>query len=934
VIALIAFCLSLAVNIAANDLSEFLGRRVSQVDLVVEEAPTSDASSVRSYLEIAPGQEFSAVRIHDSIMRLHQSGLVSYARVEAEMEGQNGVRVRFIVRLQPRIESVLFEGPDDLREQALRARLNELDVGEKLSSGAVQRGQNEIKAYYASRGYYQAEVTPDVRLDQTATRATVVYRINTGPRATTANYNLAITGARIDLSNIRHFLVEGEPFSQLNVQREIDAVKEAYLKASYLAVRITPAITPDVSNNTVSVTITIESGPLFEVVVNGIEISDKKQREVLPFYTLGNLDEFALDDGRRRLLDYAQREGYFFAEVNTPSLPDLSQATARLEYTVDTGTRYRLSDIDIEGVDAIPSAQLQEQLMSREASFIPFFGLGRGRTSNDILRQDANTIQKSLRDLGYRRAQVDVLRGVSPQGERLIITFRVNQGPRTFIEEIGIRGNTILTEDQLRERMNLSPDTPLVTTSVSDGADRMLYAYTSRGYANAQVISEIYDMGINEGREHVRLVYSITEGNRVRIASISTRGEALTDEGRLERDFYLFKTGDWLRNNRLQETERELYDTEAFSSVTITSRPVSVTNTGIEDHEVTVDLAEAKPWLLIYGFGYQNGGDRKTIPGLSSLKGARGLIQLTNTNLFGQLYTGSAQFRVSENELFGQISFQNPRPFGYTYPVLISLIGRRLGERTFRSDRYTALIQIERRLSPLSILYMSYNFERIKILDLEGDIEDIERNRRDILLGRIGPSYARDTRDRAVEPQSGTLTTGSFFLASKAFGGTEQYVKFLAEHNRYYSIKRFRETVYSVSGRLGLATPYGGNDTLPISERFFAGGARDLRGFDFEQAGPLDSAGRPTGGNALFVLNNELRFPIYSILGGAVFSDTGNVFRRVRDLKPQDFTETIGFGLRLKTPVGPFRIDLGYLVLNKPEGFKSYQIHFSFGSTF
>lgn len=933
-ICFIAFCILLPVDATANDFTTFIGRRVSQVDLVVEEAPTSNVSSMRGYLEIAPGQDFSPVRIHDSIVRLYRSGMISNARVEAQPEGTNNVRVRFIVRLQPRIETVIFEGSGELREQALRARLNNLDVGERLTTGAIQRGLNDIKAYYASRGFYQAEIVPEVRLDSTGTRATVAYKINTGPQAVTAGFNLSITGARVELSQIRHFIVEGKPFTQLDIQREMDAIRDAYLKANYLAVRLTPTTTPDTANNKVSVSIEVVSGPLFEVVVNGIEISEDEKREVLPFFTQGNVDEFALEDGRRRLLDYAQREGYFFAEINTPPMPDLSLSNTRLEYTVEPGARYRLTDIDIEGIDAIPSAELQQQLMSKKASFIPFFGLNRGRTSNETLRLDSNTIEKRLRDLGYRRAQVEVLRGVSPSGGRLIVTFRVKQGPRTHIEDIGVRGNTILTEDQLRIRADIKPDTPLITTSVTDGADRIIYDYNARGYANAQAVAEIYELGSQDGVERVRLMYSITEGNRVRIASVTTRGEALTNEGRLERDFYLFKPGEWLLNNKLQETERELYDTEAFSSVTITSRPVSASNNGVEEHEVSVDLAEAKPWLLIYGFGYQDNRNRKEIPGLGFLNGARGLVQLTNTNLFGQLYTGSMQFRVSPNELFGQFSFQNPRPFGYTYPVLISIIGRRLGERTFRSDRYTALMQVERRLSSLSLLYMSYNFERIKILDLDGDIEEIERNSRDILIGRIGPSYARDTRDRAVEPTRGTLTTGSFFLASKAFGGNEQFVKFLVEHNRYYPVKRFRETVYTVSGRVGLASPFGGDDTLPISERFFGGGPRDLRGLDFEEAGPRDTEGNPTGGNAMFVLNNELRFPIYSILGGAVFSDTGNVFERVRDFRPQDFTQTLGIGLRLKTPVGPLRVDLGYLVWNKPQGEKSYQIHFSFGSTF
>ena len=182
---------------------------------------------------------------------------------------------------------------------------------------------------------------------------------------------------------------------------------------------------------------------------------------------------------------------------------------------------------------------------------------------------------------------------------------------------------------------------------------------------------------------------------------------------------------------------------------------------------------------------------------------------------------------------------------------------------------------------------------------------------------------------------TGAFTLGSLSIASTVLGGNEQFVKLVAEHSRYYPIRRFRETVYSISGRLGLATPFGGKQTLPISERFFAGGSRDLRGFGFELAGPINlETGKPDGGNAVFIINNELRFPLVGILGGTVFSDTGNVFRRTKDFRPQNLTQTFGFGLRVKTPIGPVRIDFAFLVINKPPGAPTFRRQFSFGQTF
>jgi outer membrane protein insertion porin family len=562
-----------------------------------------------------------------------------------------------------------------------------------------------------------------------------------------------------------------------------------------------------------------------------------------------------------------------------------------------------------------------------------------------------------LRSLGYRRVHVDVRRGVNVKGDKLIITFDVDQGPRTYVEEIGMRGNDLLTTAELSKRISIKPGDPLVESVVTQDADELLAAYTKPGYASAEVTFDAVDLGRIDGQDRARIVFNIFEGNRVRIAGVTTRGASVTNTGRLERDFYLFKSGDWLRNDLLQETERQLYETNAFNSVTISSDTVGQTVNGIEERDVTVNLLEAKRRDVVYGIGYQtNTQNTKAVPGLEFLHGLRGLTQLTYSNLFGRLYTGSTQIRVAENELFGQISFQNPRPFGKTYPTVISLFARRLGEKDFRTDRYTVNFQVEKRFSQDVIAYFSYYFERISIFDLPPDfsLAEIQRNAQPIRLGRLGPSFIRDKRDNKFDSTAGNLTVGSLFIAATALGGTEQFVKLSIEHTRYYAIRRFRDTVYSVTGRVGLATPFGGKESLPISERFFGGGARDLRGFGFEEAGPqivvrkrdvdgnivFDSDGNPIlvlsplGGNALLVINNELTFPLWGPLGGAVFSDTGNVFARVRDFTIGNMTETLGVGLRLKTPIGPVRFDYGFLVVNRPPGVSRSHKHFTVGQAF
>jgi outer membrane protein insertion porin family len=145
--------------------------------------------------------------------------------------------------------------------------------------------------------------------------------------------------------------------------------------------------------------------------------------------------------------------------------------------------------------------------------------------------------------------------------------------------------------------------------------------------------------------------------------------------------------------------------------------------------------------------------------------------------------------------------------------------------------------------------------------------------------------------------------------------------------------------VLATSARLGLAAGFprevitsadpaaGGQPVvevvrdLPASERFFAGGDTTVRGFALDQLGTpatIDDNGFPIGGNALVILNAELRVPVRGVFGVVGFFDTGNVFAHSRDIDLTALRSALGFGVRYRSPVGPIRVDLGFK-LNRRE---------------
>jgi outer membrane protein assembly factor BamA len=116
--------------------------------------------------------------------------------------------------------------------------------------------------------------------------------------------------------------------------------------------------------------------------------------------------------------------------------------------------------------------------------------------------------------------------------------------------------------------------------------------------------------------------------------------------------------------------------------------------------------------------------------------------------------------------------------------------------------------------------------------------------------------------------------------------------------------------VLASAARLGLVRALGGQE-LYVGERFFAGGSRTVRGVDENSLGERDIFGDPAGGEAMVVLNQEARVPIYKWLRGVAFVDAGNVFPTTSALKLNGLAGSVGLGVRLTTPFALLRADYG-----------------------
>lgn len=949
---LIACCLVGVIHISrplAQSLEVYIGKPIAQLRLVFEGFPDQELrEEVSSRLLVREGMAYSVAEIRRSLLALYESGRVSNARVETQLNGDGTLSVTFVVTPQVRIAGVEFEGLVEVSAEELQARLPELERGSKYSEASLRRGAEQIYEALRDRGYYQVSVSYRTDYDETRTNATITYEIDAGEPATTGTVTL--TGSsRFPESRLRLEMKTqpGVRFSLAQLKEDLQRLLALHVSAGYLDARIGPPdLSYDNAANAVKISLPVNSGPKFTVKVAGYEIKEKKLRQLLPMLREGGVNAATLDESARRLRDHLQEEGYFFAEVEPPPLPDFSAESQELLFKVTPQQRYRLTEIRIEGSRKVTFLDLADSLRSKTESFFPlplFSRYTRGITSEQALQSDAEVILSRLRDLGFRRARLlSIRRAVNLENDRLTIIFNVEEGPRSFIGEIAFKGNTLYTAETLRQLIDLRPGDPFSPSRIKAEANKILKLYYDQGYALASVQTRQFELG----KERLRVLFEISEGplvyiNRVLINNLGARKRTKPER---VRPFLRFKAGDKLLQDELARSEQHLYELGAFRRISVRSEPLGPEGTtGQIRRNLLVELEEDKSRIFVYGAGYQ------------SDEGARGIIEVSDPNIFGRLSTASLRLRASPRSLLGQLSYADPRPFGYQAPALFSLLLQRERRPAFDSRRATVLMQVERRLDERALLLFRYNYEDVRVTN-PASITD--RRDQPVRLSRLSASYAFDGRDNPFDARQGRYHSADFSFAIRALGGNEQFLRFFTENQFYHTLPRSGGTVLAGNIRVGLARNIGvradlppdisepERALLPITERFFSGGSTTLRGYDFEQAGPRDARNRPLGGNALMVINAELRRSLYRQIGVVGFYDGGNVFRTISDLSFKNFTHTIGAGLRFNTPLGPLRVDVGYLVSDPFRGsglppdvarnlkLSRLQVHLSFGQAF
>jgi len=946
-------------QVTANEYAEVEGRTVTAVRVVDDNGQDLTAGGPHLRLETGKPFDFSAER--ESLRQLYHWGDYSDIRATASVDDR-GVAVSFVVTRNYYNNVVRMEGLKEPPTEGAALAALRLNLGEPFRNATLTDGIQRLQDTLRSEGLYLANLKWSLEAHSDTRQMDVSVLVETGPRARIGKIAISNQSPYTDKQLLAHSKIKlRQQLTSSRLSHATQRLKNYLVAQGYLGatVDISPGVY-DPQTNFVPVTLSAVAGPRVRVDVTGTHVSQAQIRKLVPVYVEGGVDEDLIQEGRRNIRDYFQRQGYFNADVNVAS-EQVENNVRVITYDISRGDRFRVGGITFSGNKYFSSSLLEGRLQIQTASFA-----SSGRFSQQLLRGDVDSIRSLYTSNGFQGAQVSGDVDDHHRGKKndLFVTFHTVEGPQTRVASLGIEGNKAISTETLLNVTGSTPGQPYSTEDVASDRNNILALYYDQGFPKASFEEEVSPVGTAQSSstegpssDRVRLVYHITEGEQIEVAKVLLTGYQYTRPGIIAKQVQV-RAGGPLRETEVVETQRRLYNLGVFTRVQIAPQNPEGAN---PEKVMVVDAEEGGRYTIGYGFGYElqrigancsssSSATSPCDPNATVLgQSPRGIFEISRSDMFGRAQTLSFKARASTLEYRSALTYIADN-FLSNSNLSLQLTGyaeKTQDVSTFTSTRYEGAFQIAQKLSHSSALLYRYFYRHVTAADLKVTLEEVPLLSQPTLVSGFGLTYALDHRDNPADPNSGTYNTADVSIASTALASSASFFRGFFQNSTY--TKLGRAFVFARSVRFGLEEPFAntveGNvpfnpaqctattpapteEVIPLPERFFAGGGTTLRGFSLNQAGPRDPcSGFPVGGLALLIFNQELHFPmklpfVGNRLGGTLFYDGGNVYSDLNHInfnwRPTSVTElnyfshTVGFGLRYPTPVGPVRVDLGY----------------------
>ncbi len=690
-----------------------------------------------------------------------------------------------------------------------------------------------------------------------------------------------------------------------------------------------------------------------------------------------------LERVQQELVRQYYNQGKYAVEVN-PQVTDLARNRVSISINVDEGKTAKIKHINVVGNTIFDDDELREAFESTTTNYLSWLRSD-DQYSQEKLSGDLETLRSFYQDRGYVDFSIESTQvSISPDKRSVFITANIREGDVYTLSDVQLTGDLIIGENTLRRLLLTQPGEIFSRGQMERSIENMTALLSNVGYAFANINPV---PAVNREDRTVNLTYVVEPGKRVYVRRISFQGNSKTKDEVLRREMRQFE-GAWFSQAAVDRSRIRLQRLGYFEDVNVETPQVP----GSDDQvDVVVSVTERPSGSFSVGLGFSQ------VQGLIATlalqqdnflgSGKRVGLQVSRSNILTQIginYTNpywldsgvSRGFSFSYSEfnpgdanisLFSTDQFSAGVNFGFpvtevdfistglNYSTTDVNIGQFV-EEMFNDDGSCFNDINNNGVCGEQLLFATRPLAAS--LDLNGDsVLSSDERKINAYTAQIG--WSRDTSDSFLFPTRGSRQ--SLTLEATGPGSTRDYYKVFYRYAKFWPL--FSSAVLSVRGNLGYGDSFDSFDDdrpveeiepsillgncqlsdvvtldfgLPFYEHFFAGGVRDIRGYDDNTLGPKDQFCRAVGGDFKVSGGLEVGVPVPFGGGGSkisLFMDAGNVYRDISSFESGELRGSVGLSLTWQAPVGPVVISYAFPIRDEP-GDITEALQFSFGTVF
>ncbi len=712
---------------------------------------------------------------------------------------------------------------------------------------------------------------------------------------------------RIEEDAIRR-IVKLKKGDVLNLKNISDELKAVFAMGYFDDVRIEA----ETAAGGKMITIVVKEKPTVRGILvegNSWVYDDDEIKEVLTIRKGSILNINTIQSDMRRIEELYKEKNYYNVKVKFNVYPHKDNQ-ADIEYEIEEGKKFHVKKIEFVGNNAYSAGKLKGQMETSEENILSWF-TSAGDLNEDNLSQDIAKLTSFYQNNGFVQARVGEPE-IKFEEDGIVITIRIVEGPQFKVGEVTMAGDLIIPPEQLLEKVKITDEEYYNRDTLRLDVISLTDIYADEGYANVDIAPRIEQ---DPEKLVVNITFDIAKGKQVYFEEIIITGNSKTRDKVIRRQLQVYEQ-ELYGGRRLKRSIRNLYRLDFFEDIKVDT----VKGSADDMMKLRINVTEKNTGAFSFGAGY------------GSIESLFLTASISERNLFGRGQTLALRGQVGAQTTKFTLSFTEPWLFDIPLSAGADIYNWSYDYSTYDKDSIGGNLRFGYPLIDFTRIYLTYTYDIANIRNVSDDAADsIKRDQGENIKSSITTSVRYDSRNDLFHPTTGSTHQVSYEFAG--LGGTVGFNKITGETGWYFPL--IWKTVGVLHSKAGYVKQLQGK-TLPDYEKFYMVGIDALRGFERDDLSPRDENGSEIGGNKFVQANAEIRFPLVPQAGvyGVVFFDTGDIYAEGEDIELGKLRESAGCGIRWLSPMGPVRLEYGWILDPKPTDNASGGWEFSMASAF